>query len=193
MAQNFIHTLFTDGARALQAKAGSRPAYARMEDGAVGAPDRIDDAARGFIAQRDSFYLASVTDDGWPYVQHRGGPPGFLHVIDDGTLAFPDYPGNRQYISMANFGVNDRVAMILMDYPNRRRLKIIGRVRIVEASEHPDAVAELMLPGQAMSPVRAFIVSVVGLDWNCPQHITPRFTEAEWLVAMANMSGQVPS
>lgn len=179
MARNYVHTLFSDAARALQAEDGSREAYARMEEGADGTPDQLTAKEAEFIAARDSFYLATVTPDGWPYVQHRGGPPGFLRHIEGNVLGFADFTGNRQYISAGNFTHDDRVSLFLMDYPARRRLKIIGHARLVEAASDPALIERLTVPGYKAAPERAMLIDVVGYDWNCPQHITPRFTEAE--------------
>lgn len=129
-----------------------------------------------FIAARDSFYMASVSEDGWPYVQHRGGPAGFLRRLAGNRIGFADYGGNRQNLSTANLAADDRVSLFLMDYPNRRRLKLIGHAH---GSDDPADIATLMMPGYAAEPERAFLIDVIGLGWNCPQHITPRFTEAE--------------
>lgn len=175
MAQTYLHLMFGPGARALQAAAGSRTAYARMESQA-GAFDALTARELDFIAARDSFYIASVSEGGWPYVQHRGGPAGFLRHIADNRLGFVDYQGNRQYLSTANLAADDRVSLFLMDYPARRRLKMIGRAR---TSDDPAEIAELTPVGQDAVPERALLIDVVGFDWNCPQHITPRFTEAE--------------
>ena len=135
-------------------------------------PDPLGPDERDFIDSRDSFYMATVTETGWPYLQHRGGPAGFLRVIDDRTIAFADLAGNRQLLSTGNLLANDRVALFLMDYPGKRRLKIIGRAT-VEAPTNDAPVA----PGGAVE--RRFRIRVVGHDWNCPRHITPRYTEAE--------------
>lgn len=175
MAQTFLHTLFGPGARALQTAAGSRTSYARMEADA-GPVDVLTKRELDFIAARDSFYMASVSEDGWPYVQHRGGPTGFLRHIEGNRIGFADYRGNRQYLSAAHLMADDRVSLFLMDYPNRRRLKVIGHAR---SSEDAADIAALMPPDYAAEPERAFLIDVVGFDWNCPQHITPRFTEAE--------------
>ena len=175
MAQTFLHTLFGPGARAMQVAAGSRASYARIEADA-GPVDILTERELGFIAARDSFYMASVSEDGWPYVQHRGGPTGFLRHIEGNRIGFADYRGNRQFLSAAHFAADDRVSLFLMDYPNRRRLKIIGHAY---SSEHQADIAALMPQGYAAEPERAFLIDVIGFDWNCPQHITPRFTEAE--------------
>jgi len=147
--------------------------------------DRFSDAEAQFIATRDSFYLATVSESGWPYAQHRGGPPGFLRVLDDRTLAFADFRGNRQYISVGNAAANDRVALILMDYPNRRRLKIYARIEAKDLNDDPALAEKLALPGYKAKPERAFLLHLEAFDWNCPQHITPRFTEAELEPALA--------
>ncbi|MES2495811.1 MAG: pyridoxamine 5'-phosphate oxidase family protein [Pseudomonadota bacterium] len=175
MARNFLHTMFGPGARALQDAAGSRASYARMEAGS-GEPDILTDREADFIAARDSFYMASVSEDGWPYVQHRGGPAGFLRRIAGNRIGFADYSGNRQYLSAANLAADDRVSLFLMDYPNRRRLKLIGHAH---QSDAPADIAALMVPDYPVEPERVFVFDIVGFDWNCPQHITPRFTEAE--------------
>lgn len=179
MARQYIRTMFSAPARARQQQAGSRASYARMEGIGEAGPDPIGDAEAEFIAARDSFYMASVTPDGWPYLQHRGGPPGFLRHIEGNVLGFADFTGNRQYISAGNFTHDDRVSLFLMDYPARRRLKIIGHARLVEAASDPALIERLMVPGYKAAPERAVLIDVVGYDWNCPQHITPRFTEAE--------------
>jgi hypothetical protein len=134
-------------------------------------PDEIE-----FIATRDSFYISTVTPDGWPYIQHRGGVAGFLRVLDEHTLAFADYSGNKQYITIGNLVVNDRFALFLMDYPNRVRLKIIGHARVLEPGEDLELEARVRVPEERTSTERILLLNVVGFDWNCSQHITPRFT-----------------
>lgn len=191
MAQNYIHTLFTDASRAMQEREGSRTAYARMEDGATGEPDQLGEKEALFIAARDSFYMASVTEEGWPYVQHRGGPAGFLKMLDGNRLGFADYRGNRQYVSTTNLIHQPRVSLFLMDYPNRRRLKILGTARIVELDDDVALVTALMTPEYSATPERAFVIDVVGFDWNCPQHITPRFTEAEIAQAVLPLNAEL--
>lgn len=180
MAQNYVRTLFTDSIRELQRRDGSRAAYARMEGEGEGGPDRLTGKEIDFIAARDSFYMASVTDEGWPYVQHRGGPAGFLKVLSDNRLGFADYRGNRQHVSTANLTIAPRVSLFLMDYPNRRRLKLLGHARIVSGRDDPQRVAALMPDRYKATPERAYLIDIIGFDWNCPQHITPRFTESEW-------------
>lgn len=143
-------------------------------------PDELGALEQVFIENRDSFYLATVTETGWPYVQHRGGPRGFLKVIDERTLAFADLSGNRQLLSTGNLQHNDRVALFLMDYPRRQRLKILGHATILPAHEHPALVEEVLTPGMERSTVeRIHRIAVAGFDWNCPKYITPRFTAEE--------------
>ncbi|MBI1685591.1 pyridoxamine 5'-phosphate oxidase family protein [Caulobacter hibisci] len=132
-----------------------------------------------FIAERDTFYMASVSETGWPYVQHRGGPPGFLKVIDETTLAFADFRGNRQYISVGNLDANDRVALILVDYPRRARLKILAHAERLAVDADHGLLEKVIDPGYRAKPERIFKLRLAAFDWNCPQHIVPRFTEAE--------------
>jgi len=142
-------------------------------------PDELTPEEVDFIRSRDSFYMASITENGWPYIQHRGGPLGFLHEMDNRTLAFADYRGNRQLLSTGNLAVNDRVALFLMDYPQRTRLKILGHARIEDARQQAEVVRRLADPGESRLVERLFFINVVAFDWNCPAHITPRFTAAE--------------
>ena len=169
-------TAFTPAVKAVQERLGSRQGYAGME-ARGGWSDTITDDLSRFIAQRDSFYLGTASAEGQPYIQHRGGPPGFLKVLDEKTLGFADYRGNRQYISMGNLSENDRVFLFLMDYPNRRRIKIWGRAQVVE--DDADLVARLGDPDYKAVPERAFLIHLEAWDVNCPQHITPRFTSEE--------------
>lgn len=147
--------------------------------------DRFTDNERAFIGERDSFYIASVSETGWPYVQHRGGARGFLKVIDDRTMAFADYRGNRQYISTGNFAANDRACLFLMDYPRRARLKIYAHVEKL-ALDDEQSLAEMVTDGAYRAKLeRIFRLKLEAFDWNCPQHITPRFTEDEIAVAVS--------
>jgi predicted pyridoxine 5'-phosphate oxidase superfamily flavin-nucleotide-binding protein len=187
MAATYLHRMFGAGARALQEVDGSRASYARMEASA-GSADTFTEREAQFIADRDSFYMASVTEQGWPYVQHRGGPAGFLRRLAGNRLGFADVRGNRQYLSVANLQHDDRVSLFLMDYPNRRRLKLIGQARV---SEDPADIALVAVPGYDADVERAFLIDVVGFDWNCPQHITPRFTETEIERVTAPMLGEL--
>ncbi|MDZ3830753.1 MAG: pyridoxamine 5'-phosphate oxidase family protein [Sphingopyxis sp.] len=189
MARNYYRILFGDTARAMQARFGSRDHYARAEE-AEGV-DPLTEKELGFIAARDSFYMASVTADGWPYVQHRGGPPGFLRPLGGNRLGFADYRGNKQYVSAGNLADNARVALFLMDYPARRRLKLIGTATSIECDDDPALVTALMPDGYKAAPERAFVIDVAGLDWNCSQHITPRFTEVDMMAAIRPMAAEL--
>ena len=144
-----------------------------------------------FIQSRDSFYMATITESGWPYVQHRGGQPGFLRVVSPTQLAFADYKGNRQVLSTGNLAANDRVALFLMDYPGRTRLKILGHARVNDARQHPELIAELAEPEARRSVERLFFIDVVSFDWNCPKYITPRFTAAEVERAVAPLKQRI--
>lgn len=194
MAKRFAEIAFTPAVRAEQERRGSRSAYARFDAAAAGEPiegDRLGEAEAAFIAARDGFYQASVSETGWPYVQFRGGPPGFLKVLDDRTLGYADFRGNRQYISVGNLEVDARVSLILMDYANRRRLKIWARARLVDAADDPDLAERLSVPGYKAKVERAVLLSVEAVDWNCPQHITPRFTRDEVEAAIAPLRARL--
>jgi predicted pyridoxine 5'-phosphate oxidase superfamily flavin-nucleotide-binding protein len=147
----------------------------------AGDPERdpLGQAEGEIIASRDSFYLGSISESGWPYIQHRGGPPGFLRVINETTLAFADYKGNRQLLTTGNVSVNDRVALFLMDYKNRERLKILGHARIEDARAHPELVAQFADPKMQSAVERLVFIDVVSFDWNCPKYITPRYSAEE--------------
>ncbi len=138
--------------------------------------DRLGAPEAAFIASRDSFYIASVSETGWPYVQHRGGPAGFLRVLDERTLGFADFRGNKQYVTIGNTRANNRVSLFLMDYPRKRRLKVYGAISIVR---DPLFAKQLQTPGYVATTERYARIDVTAYDWNCPQHITSRFTEAE--------------
>jgi hypothetical protein len=174
----------TPAVKARQVADGSRAIYARAETGAP-ACHRMTAREAAFIAARDSFYMASVTETGWPYIQHRGGPKGFLKALDETTLGFLDFRGNRQFLTIGNLDNNDRVALFLMDYAGRKRLKLLGRATSTPLSDRPELARRLALPGYRAEPQRVFTIDVVAFDWNCPQHITPRFTEAEIETALA--------
>ena len=143
------------------------------------APDALTDDEINFIRSRDSFYLATVSETGWPYIQHRGGRRGFLRVISPTQLAFADYKGNQQMLSTGNLAANDRVTLFLMDYPQRVRLKILGHARVEDARAHPDLIAQFAEPEVQRSVERIFFIHVIGFNWNCPKYITPRYTQAE--------------
>ena len=183
MPYGFLDIASTPSVRAAQEANGSGEYWAGFHGDR--AFDRFTQAEAAFIAGRDSLYLATVSESGWPYVQHRGGPPGFIHILDEKTLAIPDFRGNRQYISAGNLAANDRAALFLMDYPNRRRLKIDARIEAKDLGADPELAARLTLPGYRANVERGLIIRLVAFDWNCPQHITPRFSEAELAPALA--------
>ena len=149
--------------------------------------DRFTDADRHFIAARDSFYIATVSETGWPYVQHRGGPPGFIRVLDDKTLGIADFRGNRQYITLGNLVAGSRASLFLMDYPHRSRLKIFAHVDIKDLAGNPELAQAVATPGYKARPERVMLFHLDAFDWNCPQHITPRFTDEEVAEALLPM------
>jgi predicted pyridoxine 5'-phosphate oxidase superfamily flavin-nucleotide-binding protein len=153
--------------------------------------DALTNDEAQFIQSRDSFYLSTVTETGWPYVQHRGGKPGFLRLVDPATLAFADYKGNRQMLSTGNVAVNNRVCLFLMDYPQRARLKILGHARIEDARQRPDLVAKFSMPDAQRIVERVFLIDVVSFDWNCPKYITPRYTAVEIEAAVAPLRQRI--
>jgi predicted pyridoxine 5'-phosphate oxidase superfamily flavin-nucleotide-binding protein len=177
MLDGFLDIAITPSVKAAQQANGSRDYW----DDFKGRRrfDRFTDAEEQFIAARDSFYMATVSETGWPYVQHRGGPVGFLRVRDDKTLAFPDFRGNRQYITVGNAAASDRAALFLMDYPNRRRLKIYAQIEIRDLGNDAALAAALAMPEYKAKIERAIVLHLEGFNWNCPQHITQRFSEAE--------------
>jgi uncharacterized protein len=175
---SFGSLAFTPLVKRLQERYGSRQQYERVERSG-GQSDRLTDFESEFLADRDSFYWATVGATGWPYVQHRGGPKGFLKVIDDHTVAFADFRGNKQFISTGNLMNDSRVAMILVDYPRQARLKILGRVEIFEGENSSDWLERVRIPGYKAIIERVFVIHVEAYDWNCPQHITPRYTTEE--------------
>jgi uncharacterized protein len=178
MPHHFAEIAFTPTVKKVQEELKSRSSYARMQ----GVPDavnqRLTGAEAGFIAGRNSLYMATVSETGWPYIQHRGGPTGFVRVLDESTIGFADFRGNRQYISVGNLMTDDRVALFFMDYPTKTRLKLFGRARIV-GPDHPAKLSRLDMPNYRASVERGFLIDVAGFDWNCPQHITERYTLEE--------------
>jgi len=180
MGRAFSDISFTDSVKNAQTLYGSREGYRQFEQKGV-VNSGLDEAAAEFIGQRDSFYQASVSDTGWPYVQHRGGPVGFVRVIDSNTIGYADFRGNRQYISVGNLMSDNRISLIFMDYANRRRLKVWGRVEIIHMDDAPELLAKLENPEYRARIERGVIIHIEAIDWNCPQHITPRFTEAEFI------------
>ncbi|MBL4601907.1 MAG: pyridoxamine 5'-phosphate oxidase family protein [Emcibacteraceae bacterium] len=177
MTHKYAKLMFTDNVKDLQQQQGSRNSYARMEEG------EVHNALLGakeaeFILESDSFYMASVSETGWPYVQHRGGPKGFVKIIDEATIGFADYRGNKQYISVGNFQTTNKVSLFFMDYKNKRRLKMIGHIMTVEENDK-DILEKLQDPDYKGKVERGFIISIDAFDWNCPQHITQRYTKED--------------
>lgn len=189
MTYGFLDIAATPHVKAAQATNGSLDFWEGFKGDR--AFDRFPDAEAAFVARRDSFYIATMSEAGWPYVQHRGGPAGFLRVLDDRTLGFADFAGNRQYLSLGNMAGNDRAALFLMDYPARRRMKIFAHVEVRDLTTSPDLAAALAVEGYNVKIERAMLFHLVAFDWNCRQHITPRFTEAEIAQAVAPMREQL--
>ncbi|WP_109487661.1 pyridoxamine 5'-phosphate oxidase family protein [Occallatibacter savannae] len=177
MRDVYARTMFSEPAKKLQERAGSRKQYERMVNSGY-FENGLSEFEKEFIEARDSFYMATVTPDGWPYIQHRGGPRGFLQVVGERTLAFAEYSGNKQYISAGNLSVSDRASLFLMDYPNQARLKIIGHARLLKPGEDP-YVDKWLVKEKAAKAEGVVLIDVVGFDWNCSQHITRRFTASE--------------
>jgi uncharacterized protein len=178
MTKSFGSLVFTPAVKALQERYGSRRQYARLEQlgevrGGLG-PDEKE-----YLGERDTFYMASVGESGWPYVQHRGGPKGFLKVIDDTTLAFADFRGNKQYISTGNLLTNNRVALIVVDYPRQLRLKLLGRAEIFEGEKAKNFLPKVWDPEYRAVTERVYVIRLEAFDWNCQQHLVPRYTEEE--------------
>ncbi|MDH3474175.1 MAG: pyridoxamine 5'-phosphate oxidase family protein [Rhodospirillales bacterium] len=179
---------FTPAVKAWQERLGSRKAYARME-AKGGWRGEVTPELADFLAERDSFYLATASAEGQPYVQHRGGPKGFLKVLDARRLAFADFGGNKQYISAGNLSENDRAQIFLMDYAGRRRIKVWGRARVVE--DDPALLAGLADPAHEARPERAIVFDIEAWDVNCPQHILPRYTEEQIKPAFARLEARI--
>jgi predicted pyridoxine 5'-phosphate oxidase superfamily flavin-nucleotide-binding protein len=188
MAHKFLTTIITPSVRAAQAHYYGN---SRQLPPAPG-NDQLTAEETDFLTARDSFYMATVTEDAWPYVQHRGGPPGFLKVLGPNRLGFADFGGNRQMISTGNLAVSDRVALFFMDYARKERLKLLGHVRVIDARENPD-LADQLSPTPALrgSVERLFLIDVIAFDWNCPKYITPRFTEEEVRVAVEPLKQRI--
>ncbi len=189
MTHAFAELAFTQDVRAIQEELGSRELYERFDAGEdshrlLGPDEAV------FLGARDSFYMATVGASGWPYVQHRGGPAGFVRVLDEATIGFADFRGNRQYVSVGNLSGDDRVSLIFVDYPNRRRLKLLGHVRFI-APDDRVVLDRLAVPGYRARLERGFLIDVAAYDWNCPQHITPRFTQAEVAEAVAPLHARI--
>jgi hypothetical protein len=189
---SFGSLVFTPVVKKLQERYGSRQQYERIANSGP-APDHFTSFEIEFLAERDSFYWATVGSTGWPYIQHRGGPKGFLKVIDNQTLALADFRGNKQFISTGNLLTDNRVAIILVDYPQQTRLKILGRVEVLEGEKAAPWIARVEMPGYKAVIERVFVIHIEAFDWNCPQHITPRYTADEIRDAMRDVEEKLQS
>lgn len=190
MPHHFAEIAFTPTVKKIQEAQGSRSSYARLESTPQAVNHRLTEAEAGFIAARNSLYMATVSETGWPYIQHRGGPTGFVRVLDEHTIGFADFRGNRQYVSVGNLATNDRVSLFFMDYPSKTRLKLFGRTRIVGLDD------QAMLSRFEMTAYRAriergLIITVEGFDWNCSQHITERYTLEELDAITAPLTARI--
>ena len=177
MAKNYAELAFTDAVKILQEKNGSRRGYDRMEK--FGVVDGLTDNEINFIEDRDSFYMASIGENKFPYIQHRGGPKGFLKVLDSKQLGFIDFTGNKQYISTGNIATKKNVSLIMLDYPSKARLKIFAKAEVVELKDNAELYQSLDLDNYKFRPERMMVFHIEAYDWNCPQHIIPRYTVEE--------------
>lgn len=192
MSHAFAEIAFTPAVKAAQLHDGSRANFARHFEGSDEVfNDRLGDAEAAFISAQKSFYLATVSETGWPYVQHRGGPVGFLKVLDEKTLAFADFAGNRQLVSVGNLSTNDRVALISVDYARGTRLKMLGRLSVQDLSPTDPLHAKLLTPGYKARAQRVFVMTVEAFDWNCPQHIPKRFDAEDVQRALAERDSRI--
>lgn len=187
MAQGYLNTLVTPAVAQAQAHYYGHA----MVTGSAPSTDPLGDAEQEFIRSRDSFYLATVSENGWPYIQHRGGRRGFLRVVSPTSLAFADYKGNRQMLSTGNLAKADKVSLFLMDYPQRTRLKLLGHARVVDAREHPELIEQFAEPADRRLVERVYLIDLVSFDWNCPKYITPRFTAEEVAEAVAPLRARI--
>lgn len=187
MAHRFLDLAFTPNVLAAQQRYFGRSQVIPPAPG----DDALGPEEKAFIESRDSFYLSSVSETGWPYVQHRGGPAGFAKVVSPSEIVFADYKGNRQMLTTGNVASNDRVCLFLMDYPQRERLKIFGRAEVLDARDHPELVSQAEASELAKNVERVVRIRVVGFDWNCPKFITPRFTAEEVQTAMEPLKARI--
>ncbi|MBT2263735.1 pyridoxamine 5'-phosphate oxidase family protein [Rhodococcus erythropolis] len=178
MSTRYAHIAFSPAAVERQRSTGSFTVYGSKLDQPDEGPMEFDFRAQGFVKSVDSFFMSTVTPDGWPYVQHRGGPRGFLHVLGPNRIGFADLPGNQQFVTLGNLEVNNRISLFVIDYPTRTRLKIYGRAQVIEADENPALLEQLLqVPGGTMTAKaqRSIVIDVEAFDWNCSRNITPRF------------------
>lgn len=190
MPHRFAEIAFTPTVKKVQEQLGSRLSYARMEDAPEAINHHLSEAEAGFIAARNSLYMSTVSETGWPYIQHRGGPTGFVRVLDETTIGFADFRGNRQYVSVGNLMTDDRVSLFFMDYPNRTRLKLFGRAKIVDLDDQT-TLSRLETPDYRARVERGLLIKVEGFDWNCPQHITERFTLDEVRAMTTSLTSRI--
>ncbi len=191
MARNFAEIAFTDAVKNLQDQHGSRRSYERMEKFNV--VDGLTSGEMTFIRNRDSFYLASIGENEYPYVQHRGGPKGFLKVLDSKRIGFIDFTGNKQYVSVGNMVTNNNVSLIMIDYPTRTRLKIFAKSEVIELKDNPELYELLDLDDYKFRPERMMVFHIEAYDWNCAQHITPRYTVDEIETAFSPQQEHIKS
>lgn len=178
MPNAFATICFTESVKTAQTRYGSRESNQRFEL-SDDPSNELGTVEAEFIAARDSFYMATISENGWPYVQHRGGPAGIIKVLDTRTIGFADFKGNRQFLSVGNLNANARISLLLMDYPNRRRLKLWGIARIIHEEDEPELLACLSVADYRTRVERGILILIEAIEWNCPQHITPRYSEAE--------------
>jgi len=182
---------FTPAVRKIQQQQGVADLYDDFLTPDAERSDTLGQMEAAFIAARDGFYQATISKAGWPYVQFRGGPPGFLKVLDEKTIAYADFRGNQQYISTGNLSEIDRISLILMDYPNRRRIKIWGRAKLVDKKDDPKLLAKLQIENYRGLPERAVVITIDAFDWNCPQHIPQRLTLQELEPHLSQLKRQI--
>jgi predicted pyridoxine 5'-phosphate oxidase superfamily flavin-nucleotide-binding protein len=187
MSQRYLQQMITPTVSAAQEQFFGR----HQSPGSGSAPDQLESEEIEFIATRDSFYMATTSESGWPYLQHRGGPVGFFKVLKPGQLGFADYRGNRQLLSTGNIAHRNRVALFLMDYPTRSRLKILGHAQIIRPTDNPVLTKQLIDSTMADRVERLFLIDVDSYDWNCSQYITPRFTSAQVTTALAPLKTRI--
>lgn len=190
MPHHFAKIAFTPTVKKIQEQLGSRNSYARIEDSSEVRNHRLSEVEAGFIAASNSLYMATVSETGWPYIQHRGGPTGFVRVLDETTIGFADFRGNRQYVSVGNLTTDNRVSLFFMDYPSKTRLKLFGRVKIIGLDDQA-MLSQLEMPDYRARVERSFLIKIEGFDWNCPQHITERFTRDEVEAITAPLTARI--
>ncbi|MGD9919934.1 MAG: pyridoxamine 5'-phosphate oxidase family protein [Pseudorhodoplanes sp.] len=190
MIYGFADIAFTPTVKSVQEQMGSRASYARFEVGPETRNRQLSDTESGFIGARDSFYIATVSETGWPYVQHRGGPTGFVRILSETTIGFADFSGNRQYVSVGNLMTDDRVSLFFMDYATKKRLKLFGRAKVVGLDSHA-TLSQLEMPDYRARIERGFLIEIEAFDWNCPQHIAQRLTHDEVSTVTAPLTSRI--